>query len=78
MASSDGGSSAVDNKTNDTTPTVTGNGAEAGATVTLYDGAIAVGSVVADAAGNWSITSTTLTEGVHTLTVKQTDVAGNT
>ena len=75
---SDSGSLNNDNKTNDNTPTVTGSGAEAGATVTLYDGATAVGTAVADSSGNWSITGSVLSDGVHSLTVKQTDIAGNT
>ncbi|MDP2240501.1 MAG: Ig-like domain-containing protein, partial [Burkholderiales bacterium] len=78
-AASDSGSSSTDNITNDTTPTVTGTGAEAGATVTLYDtdGTTVLGTGVADGAGAWSITSTALAQGAHTLTAKQTDLAGN-
>ena len=70
----------ADNITNDTTPTVTGGGAEPGALVTLYDtdGTTVLGTDTADAAGNWTITSSPLTSGDHTLTVKQTDIAGNT
>ncbi|MEJ6024390.1 Ig-like domain-containing protein, partial [Ramlibacter sp. PS4R-6] len=37
-----------------------------------------MGTATADGSGNWSITSSTLGEGSHTLTAKQTDVAGNT
>ena len=70
----------TDNITSDTTPTVTGSGAEAGATVTLFDtnGTTVLGTAVADASGNWTITSSPLSDGDHTLTVKQTDIAGNT
>src|SRR5258708_6503656 len=70
----------ADNITNDNTPTVTGSGAEAGATVTLYDtnGTTVLGTAVADGSGNWSITSSALSQGSHTLTAKQTDIAGNT
>ena len=59
---------------------MTGSGAEAGATVTLYDtnGTTVLGTAVADAAGNWTITSSLLSEGDHSLTVEQTDIAGNT
>ena len=59
---------------------MTGSGAEAGATVTLYDtnGTTVLGTAVAGASGNWTITSSPLSSGVHSLTVKQTDVAGNT
>ena len=76
-AASDSGSSDTDNITNDNTPTVSGGGAEAGATVTLYEGATVLGSVVADGSGNWTITSSALTDGTHSLTVEQTDIAGN-
>ena len=77
---SDTGSSSSDNLTNATTPTITGSGAEAGATVKLYDtdGTTVLGTATADGSGNWSITSSTLSEGVHTLTTKATDAAGNT
>ena len=63
-----------------TTPVFTGSGAEAGATVTLFDtnGTTVLGSTTADGSGNWSITSSTLSGGSHTLTAKQTDLAGNT
>ncbi|WP_150802835.1 Ig-like domain-containing protein [Pseudomonas fluorescens] len=36
-----------------------------------------LGTAVADGTGNWSITSSTLSLGVHTLTAKQIDQAGN-
>ena len=60
------GRPSTDNLTNDTTPTVTGSGAEAGATVTLYDtnGTTVLGTATADGSGNWSITSSTLSAGV--------------
>ncbi|MBU0747674.1 MAG: hypothetical protein KKB08_17345, partial [Gammaproteobacteria bacterium] len=76
--SSDSGSSATDNITSFTTPTFAGT-AEVGSTVTLYDtdGIAVLGSTTADGAGNWSITSTTLADGTHTLTTKATDAAGN-
>ena len=79
IAASDSGASVADRVTSDTTPTVTGTGAEIGATVTLYDtnGTTVLGSAVADAAGNWFITSIVLANGPHTLTVRQTDLAGN-
>lgn len=67
-----------DGITNVGTPTVTGH-SEAGATVRLYDtdGTTLLGSATANGGGNWSITSSTLAPGSHTLTAKQTDVAGN-
>ena len=77
-AASDSGSSTSDGISNDGTPTITGH-AENGAAVRLYDsdGTTEVGNAIADGAGNWSITASALTEGAHTLTAKQTDVAGN-
>lgn len=76
-AASDTGESSTDNITNDTTPTLTGT-AEAGSTVTLYD---TDGTTILDTAtatgGNWSLTSSTLSEGSHTLTAKAVDAAGN-
>src|SRR5205814_1606752 len=76
----DAGSSSTDNITNVTTPHFSGSGAEAGATVTLYDtnGTTVLGTAIANGSGNWTITSSALTDGVHTLTVKETDIAGNT
>ncbi|MBS0356191.1 MAG: DUF4347 domain-containing protein [Proteobacteria bacterium] len=76
---SDTGSSSTDKLTNATTPTVTGT-AEANSTVTLYDtdGTTVLGTATADGKGNWSITSSTLSEGSHTLTTKATDAGGNT
>ncbi|MDD3342128.1 MAG: DUF4347 domain-containing protein, partial [Sulfurospirillaceae bacterium] len=73
VAGSDSGSSSTDNITNDTIPTITGGGAESGATVTLYDtdGTTSLGTATADGSGNWSITSSTLSSGAHTLTAKQ-------
>ncbi|MGO4479195.1 Ig-like domain-containing protein [Massilia sp. 2TAF26] len=70
---------AGDGITNDATPTVKGT-AEAGATVRLYDsnGTTELGSVTADNNGHWSITSSILSNGTHSLTVKASDVAGNT
>ena len=67
-----------DGITNDSTPTVTGH-AEANAAVRLYDtdGSTLLGSTTADGSGNWSIASSTLANGSHTFTAKQTDVAGN-
>ncbi len=61
--------------TDDTTPTVHGT-ATAGGTVKLYEGSTLLGSTVADAKGNWSITpGTALGEGQHSLTATVTTVA---
>jgi len=75
---SDSGTSSTDNVTRAITPTITGT-AEANSTVTLYatDGISSLGSATANGSGNWSITSATLVEGMHTLTTRATDAAGN-
>ncbi len=61
----------------DTRPTLTGT-AEAGSTVEVFDNGTSVGTVTADAAGNWSFTpSAPLADGGHAFTVTATDAAGN-
>jgi hypothetical protein len=67
-----------DNITTAAAPTVTGT-VEAGALVTLYDtdGTTVLGNTTALRDGSWSITSTTLSLGNHTLTALATDEAGN-
>ncbi|MBN4049973.1 carboxypeptidase regulatory-like domain-containing protein [bacterium AH-315-M10] len=73
IASSDSGVSSTDNVTSDTTPTFTGT-TEAGSSVTLtssIDGA--VGTVTADTAGRWEITSSALSLGSHSITATATD-----
>lgn len=63
--------------TNDTQPTFQGT-AEPGSTVTLYDGGLAVGSVVVGTDGSWSLSpDNPLGSGPHNLTVTATDAAGN-
>lgn len=74
-SSDDSGSSNTDHVTSVTTPTFSGT-AEAGSTVTLYEGSTVLGTAVATG-GVWSITSSTLATGTHALTVKTTDAAGN-
>ena len=76
-ANSDSGASDTDNLTNDDTPTIEGT-AEANATVEVFDGATSVGATTADGSGNWSITpGSSLAEGIHEITAKATDAAGN-
>jgi hypothetical protein len=75
-AGSDTGSSSSDDVTNDTTPTFTGT-AEAGSTVKIYSDDVQVGSGTATG-GNYSITTSALGNGVHSITAKATDAAGNT
>ena len=76
---SDSGVSDSDGITNVVTPTITGTAAT-GDTMTLFDtdGATVLGTAVA-AGGAWTITPTAaLSEGAHSLTVTDQDVAGNT
>ncbi|MFK3736356.1 Ig-like domain-containing protein [Massilia sp. TN1-12] len=76
-AASDTGASNVDNITRNATPTFTGT-AESGSTVTLYDtdGTTVLGSTTA-IGGTWSIMSSVLAGGGHTVTAKAVDAAGN-
>lgn len=66
-----------DNFTKDNTPTLTGTGAEGGATVELYAGSTFLGSGTADGSGRWSVTSSTLPDGIASITAVQVDAAGN-
>ncbi|ONZ22750.1 calcium-binding protein, partial [Burkholderia cenocepacia] len=52
--------------------------AEAGSTVSVYDGTTLLGTTTADPSGNWTFTPATgLGEGAHSITVTATDTAGN-
>ncbi|WP_336332605.1 Ig-like domain-containing protein [Pseudomonas putida] len=63
--------------TDDTQPTFSGQ-AEAGAVVSIYDGAQKLGEVQADENGNWSFTpDEPLTQGEHSFTARAQDAAGN-
>ncbi len=51
---------------------------EANAMVTIYDKGVAIGSIMADASGDWSFTPlTALTDGTHNIVVTAADIAGN-
>ncbi|MYM72781.1 DUF4347 domain-containing protein [Duganella sp. FT134W] len=75
---SDSGASSSDGITNVVAPAFSGT-AEANALVTLYDsdGTTVLGTTSANGSGNWSITSAALIAGAHSITVRQTDAAGN-
>jgi hypothetical protein len=76
-AASDSGPSNSDDYTNVTLPTFTGT-ALAGNTVTLFDGTTVVGTAVASAAGQWSITATSkFADGVHKITAQASDGYGD-
>ncbi|MBI3072865.1 MAG: hypothetical protein HYY84_12180 [Deltaproteobacteria bacterium] len=77
-AASDTGASSSDNTTSVTTPTFSGSGVEANATVKLYhSGTTHVGTTTASDAGAYTVTSSALTDGVYAFAVKATDIAGN-
>ena len=78
LASASDSGAVGDGITNVATPTITGT-AEAYASITLFDtdGATVLGTATANEAGKWSITSSALSTGAHTLTAKQVDAAGN-
>jgi len=61
------------------TATVTGNGGTPGGTVTFLDGGAALGSAVAlNAGGGASFTSSSLSDGTHTITVSYSGDANDT
>ncbi len=64
--------------TNDARPTLNGT-AEAGSTVSIYDGSTLLGTALVQSNNSWTFTPTTpLANGSHTFTVTATDAAGNT
>ncbi|MCS3897836.1 hypothetical protein M2171_006969 [Bradyrhizobium japonicum USDA 38] len=75
--SNDSGASATDHITNDNTLTLKGT-AVANATVKVFDGTTQVGTVKADGTGNWSLTTSVLKDGDHSLTATGTDSSGKT
>jgi len=76
IATSDTGVSSTDNITQVTTPTITG-AAVAGTLVKLFEGTTLLGSATTSDTGTWSIVTTALADGVHTLRATATDAAGN-
>jgi hypothetical protein len=62
--------------TSDATPDFAGT-AEANAAIVVREGATPLGSTAADATGNWTVTSGALGDGVHAVTARATDAAGN-
>lgn len=77
VAAADTGSSTTDNVTSDDTPTFSGRAAK-GSLVELFEDGTFLGSAAASAAtGDWEITTSALAEGVHSITARATDAAGN-
>ena len=62
--------------TDDARPEIIGK-AKAGSTVTIKDGNVVLGTVMADASGNWTFTPTSdLGDGVHNITATAKDLTG--
>ncbi len=75
--SSDTGSSNNDDITSDTTPTFEGT-TEPNATVKIYDESNnIIGQSTADSSGNYTITTSALSDGTQTLTVRVSDSSSN-
>lgn len=72
-AASDSGRSSTDNITNITAPVLQGT-ATAGSTVEVYNGSTKLGETTADSAGNWSLTSSSLADGLYNLTAQSTSL----
>lgn len=70
------GTIAPGGRTDDTTPIVIGTAA-AGAKVTVYDNAVALGTTTADGAGGWTFIPTARPAGLHAFTATAQDDAGN-
>ncbi|KWV46858.1 hypothetical protein AS156_20745 [Bradyrhizobium macuxiense] len=51
--------------------------AEAGSTISLYEGTTLLGTAVTASNGAWNITTGSLAQGIHVFTATSTDVAGN-
>ncbi|PHR89753.1 MAG: hypothetical protein COA78_35615, partial [Blastopirellula sp.] len=78
-AGSDAGSSDTDNLTNNAQPLITSSGHEVGSFIEFFSFGSSIGSDIADASGNASVTpSILLAEGPHNISVQETDIAGNT
>jgi hypothetical protein len=78
-AGSDTGDSATDEITLDSTPTFTISGSSNGATVQLLDtdGTTVIGTAIGNGGGSWTVTSSALAPGAHTVSARQLDAAGN-
>ena len=64
--------------TDDNRPTISGTGAEAGNTITVYNNGAVIGTATVQADGGWSMTPTLpLADGLYTLTATESDAVGN-
>jgi hypothetical protein len=66
----------VNNARDTASQTLTGT-ADAGVTITVYDGATQLGTTTADGGGAWSYTLGRLLDGAHSLTAVAVDAGGN-
>ena len=66
-----------DGITNDNTLTLTGS-APVNTTVNVFDGASKVGTVQVNSSGQWSVTTSALSDGFHKLTATDTNSVGKT
>src|SRR6478609_2174914 len=66
-----------DGTTNSNRITLSGR-ATPSTTINLFDGAALLGTAAVNAAGNWSFTTGTLSNAVHSFTATDSDGAGNT
>jgi hypothetical protein len=79
-ADSDTGVSQTDGITKDTTPTLTGTAKESGGQIEVYEGTTLLGKADVGADRTWTFTladNKAFADGVHTVTVRQVDAAGN-
>jgi hypothetical protein len=79
-ADSDTGVSSTDGITKDTTPTLTGTAKESGGQIEIYEGTTLLGKADVGTDRSWTFTlanDKAFADGVHTVTVRQVDVAGN-
>uniref|UniRef100_UPI001FAF1B92 Ig-like domain-containing protein n=1 Tax=Pseudomonas sp. 30_B TaxID=2813575 RepID=UPI001FAF1B92 len=71
------GDIAANGVTDDARPEIQGKG-KAGATITVFDGSVALGSTTVKADGTWSFTpKSDLADGAHAIKAESKDLAGN-
>lgn len=79
-AASDSGAFDNDNITSEREPTFNGSGALANTGVALFANGVEIGRTAADPSGNWTFkvpSAKALGDGIHAITVRQFDAAGN-
>ncbi len=76
VANSDSGASSSDGLTNDSTPTLVGS-ATADSSIVIQSNAALIGQTRTDSFGNWTITTSVLTDRLYDITARLVDGAGN-